>query len=159
VVSGPNGEAFGTAAYLPLVSALLLPCYLILTRVLAPGFSGLALQFWTGASAALVLSVAAGALAMLRGEPVALLQGVTTREALLFLGLGAHSALSHYLVVLALARIEAGIAAPFQYLEIVSATLLGWLVFGDFPDPVTWAGTAIIVGSGLYVFHRSRIAG
>ncbi|MFN3143765.1 MAG: EamA family transporter, partial [Paracoccaceae bacterium] len=62
------------------------------------------------------------------------------------------------LIVLALARIEAGIAAPFQYFEIVSAVILGWLVFGDFPDAMTWVGTAIIVGAGLYVFERTRRA-
>ncbi|MEM9145299.1 MAG: DMT family transporter, partial [Pseudomonadota bacterium] len=64
------------------------------------------------------------------------------------------AALSHRLILMALARVEAGLAAPFQYIEIVSATLLGWLVFGDFPDALTRAGTAIIVCAGLYVFHR-----
>ncbi|MEO1459946.1 MAG: DMT family transporter, partial [Pseudomonadota bacterium] len=54
------------------------------------------------------------------------------------------------------ARAEAGALAPLQYLEIISATALGWLVFGDFPDALTWTGTAIIVTAGIYVFHRER---
>ncbi|MGF1446288.1 MAG: EamA family transporter, partial [Pikeienuella sp.] len=58
-----------------------------------------------------------------------------------------------------LSRLEAGAVAPFQYLEIVSATLLGWAIFGDFPDALTWTGTALIVGAALYVFHRERRAG
>ena len=60
------------------------------------------------------------------------------------------------MIVHALSRAEAGQLAPFQYLEIVSATILGFAVFGDFPDPMTWAGTAVIVGAGLYVFSRER---
>ena len=54
---------------------------------------------------------------------------------------------------------EFGILAPFQYVEIIGATGLGLLIFGDFPDAVTWLGIGIIVGSGMYVFHReSRLA-
>jgi drug/metabolite transporter (DMT)-like permease len=30
-------------------------------------------------------------------------------------------------------------------------------VFGDFPDAMTWVGTAIIVGAGIYVIHRERM--
>jgi drug/metabolite transporter (DMT)-like permease len=47
--------------------------------------------------------------------------------------------------------------APLHYLEIVAAVALGYLVFGDFPNAMTWAGIAVIVGSGLYIIHRERI--
>jgi len=46
--------------------------------------------------------------------------------------------------------------APFQYLEIVGATVLGYLVFGNFPDLLKWIGTMIIVTSGLFVLWRER---
>jgi drug/metabolite transporter (DMT)-like permease len=48
--------------------------------------------------------------------------------------------------------------APLHYLEIVAAVTLGYLVFGDFPNPMTWAGIAVIVASGLYIIHRERVA-
>jgi drug/metabolite transporter (DMT)-like permease len=51
------------------------------------------------------------------------------------------------------------VLAPFGYLEIVSATILGFLVFGDFPEAPTWAGIAVIVASGLYIVHRERVTG
>ena len=47
--------------------------------------------------------------------------------------------------------------APLEYLEIVSAAILSWLVFGDWPDATTWSGVAVIVASGLYVIHRERV--
>ena len=46
--------------------------------------------------------------------------------------------------------------APLHYLEIVSAVALGYTIFGDFPDALTWAGIAIIVASGLYIIARER---
>ncbi len=49
--------------------------------------------------------------------------------------------------------------APLQYLEIVSATILGWWVFGHLPDALKWLGIAIIIGSGLYVIWRERQLG
>ena len=57
---------------------------------------------------------------------------------------------------MAVRRAPAGLIAPLQYIEIVSATTLGFLVFGDFPDGWTMVGIAIIVGAGLYVFYRER---
>ena len=42
-------------------------------------------------------------------------------------------------------------------LEIISAAILGLLVFQDFPNTLTWAGIAIIVSSGLYIIHRERL--
>jgi hypothetical protein len=50
----------------------------------------------------------------------------------------------------------ASILAPFQYLEILGATLLGAIIFDDLPDGWTGLGIAIVVGSGLYVFHHER---
>jgi drug/metabolite transporter (DMT)-like permease len=35
--------------------------------------------------------------------------------------------------------------------------LLGWLVFGDWPDGWTFVGAAIVISSGLYLIHRERI--
>jgi drug/metabolite transporter (DMT)-like permease len=48
--------------------------------------------------------------------------------------------------------------APLHYLEMVPAALFSFLVFGDFPNPLTWCGIAVIFASGLYVIHRERIA-
>ncbi len=39
---------------------------------------------------------------------------------------------------------------------IVIAALIGYLVWGDVPDGLAFAGIALIVGSGLYTMHRQR---
>ena len=74
----------------------------------------------------------------------------------LMLGSGAFAAASYVLIAEAFRRAEASLLAPFQYLEIIGATAAGFLVFGDFPDAMTWTGIAIILASGLYVVLRER---
>ena len=66
------------------------------------------------------------------------------------------AAVTFLLIGFAFSRAEASLLAPFQYLEIVGAVAFGWLVFDDLPDALTCLGTAIILGAGIYVFHRER---
>jgi drug/metabolite transporter (DMT)-like permease len=74
---------------------------------------------------------------------------------LAFIGLCAAS--GHFLIILAYERVRAATLAPFGYFEIVTATLLGFFIFGDFPDRITWLGIAIIVASGIYISYRERV--
>jgi drug/metabolite transporter (DMT)-like permease len=48
----------------------------------------------------------------------------------------------------------ASIVAPFQYSAIISATLFGFIVLGEFPDWLTFMGIAVVVGSGVYIAVR-----
>ena len=50
----------------------------------------------------------------------------------------------------------AGVIAPFTYAMLVFAAIIGYFAFGTFPDTLTWAGIALIVGAGLYIAHRER---
>jgi len=49
---------------------------------------------------------------------------------------------------------EVGLVGPFKYTSLVWAVVLGALVWGDLPGPWTWAGSAIVIASGLYIWHR-----
>lgn len=71
---------------------------------------------------------------------------------------GAVAAVSHLLLIQAYRFAPVSVIAPFGYLDIVWATLFGRALFGDFPDPLTWAGIAVVAGSGLYVAHRAALA-
>ena len=53
---------------------------------------------------------------------------------------------------------EAGIVAPFAYLGIVFATFWGATLYGQWPDRWTVIGALVIVGAGLYVWHRETRA-
>jgi len=51
---------------------------------------------------------------------------------------------------------EIAVVTPFRYTAMVWAILLGYLVFGDIPGPLTLVGSAIVVGMGIYTFYRER---
>ena len=57
----------------------------------------------------------------------------------------------------ALSMAPASTLAPLHYLEIVSAAILGYLFFSDFPNGLALLGVFIIIGSGVYVIHRERV--
>ncbi|MBY6091427.1 DMT family transporter [Maritimibacter alkaliphilus] len=51
---------------------------------------------------------------------------------------------------------EVSFVSPFRYVSLLWALLLGWLVFGDWPGPVTLLGGAIVIGSGLFMIWREQ---
>jgi len=59
-------------------------------------------------------------------------------------------------VNLSLKLAAASVVAPYQYTIIVWAVVLGYVVFGNMPDPFTLAGAAVIVAAGLYIFWREQ---
>lgn len=70
--------------------------------------------------------------------------------------LGSISGYMHLLVVRAFRLAPLSLLAPFQYFEIISATVLGYALFGDFPTASKWLGIAVIVASGLFIIWRER---
>ena len=51
---------------------------------------------------------------------------------------------------------ETSAIAPFRYTLLVWSFVFGIVVFGQYPDTATLVGAAIVVGTGLYSFHRER---
>ena len=51
---------------------------------------------------------------------------------------------------------DAATIAPFEYVALPLAIFWGWLIFGEFPEPVTLLGIALIGASGVHVFLRER---
>ncbi|MBP0483789.1 DMT family transporter [Sagittula salina] len=74
-----------------------------------------------------------------------------------FIGLGLCSGLVGYCLSAAYRLADAATIAPFEYVGLPLAILWGWLTFGEWPTPATWAGCALIIGAGLFVFLREQI--
>ena len=74
---------------------------------------------------------------------------------LLFLS-GVAGGLGHLCLIRAVRLAPASVVAPFSYSALIWATLFGFVIWGDFPDLWTWAGAALIIGSGLYIFYGER---
>jgi len=69
---------------------------------------------------------------------------------------GAAAAIGHSVLTIAYRYGEAAQLTPVVYTEIIAITLISWLVFNEVPDMWTALGTAVIIGSGLYVWMRER---
>ena len=65
---------------------------------------------------------------------------------------------AHYLLIEAFRYAEAGLIAPFKYTSIVWAVIFGFLVWGDIPDRWMVGGAILVIGSGLYIFHREAVS-
>lgn len=78
---------------------------------------------------------------------------------LLFVGLGVLGGSGHFLFTEAFRHAPASTLAPITYLQLVWSVLLGWLVFGNFPDHIALAGMILIAVSGIVVtIYGSRAA-
>ena len=155
IVIRPNWATFGWPAIFPLFAALSFSLLAITIRKLSPVLSGVSIQFWFAIFASLFLGVGLGGAALMGAFSFEIM---TLDPALWWLipTQGLLSSLTFFLFTEAFRRTEASVLAPFQYIEIIGATVLGYLVFGDFPDAMTWLGAAVILMSGLYVFSRER---
>ncbi|MFT5665576.1 MAG: drug/metabolite transporter (DMT)-like permease, partial [Gammaproteobacteria bacterium] len=63
-------------------------------------------------------------------------------------------ATGHFLVILSCQYAPASLVAPFNYTEIIVATMLSYLFFDYLPNAVVWLGIAIICVSGIYISLR-----
>jgi drug/metabolite transporter (DMT)-like permease len=151
----PSFEEVGYVALLPVLSALCIAVFALMTRVLSHREDPWAMQFQMGLWGLLFCAVI---LFFGQGSGSDVFDPVMPKGVALFylLGVGAMAAISGILGVYAYRSAPASTLAPLQYFEIVSATIFAWLVFGDFPDAIKWLGILIIMASGFYILWRER---
>ncbi len=64
---------------------------------------------------------------------------------------------AHTSFIRALGMTQPSLLQPYNYTLFVWAVVVGYLFFGDIPDRWTLAGAAVIIASGIYVWHRERV--
>lgn len=85
-------------------------------------------------------------------------QWPTTNEQIyMLIGIAIVSAIGEICVIKALELAEAVSVAPMQYTLIIWGTMYGYLIFNHLPDMWTWVGTAVIMATGIYTFHRESL--
>lgn len=158
LVIQPSMQEVGLIALLPVVSAFSLAVFILITRIVAQHEEPWSMQFHAGIWGALfcgiLLWIGDGTGSDVFDPVVP--DGVAW---IYMIAVGMTATVSGVLGVYAYRAAPASTLAPLQYLEIVSATLFGYLVFGDLPDGLKWLGIAIIIASGLYVIWRERTVG
>lgn len=143
----PGGGLAPMGVALALVNAGCATAYHLLTRVLARTETVQAMLFH-------VALVGAGVFCAMA---VPHLPGLSLPPADLFMmaALGALATLGHFLFTAAYREAPASVLAPVNYLHLVWAAGLGWLVFGHVPGWVSLTGMALVMAAGVAVALRS----
>ncbi|MBP1851157.1 DMT family transporter [Rhizobium halophytocola] len=156
IVIQPSFEIFGLTALLPVGAAFLFAIYMFLNRALGDADTPMTMQTMAGMGGTIFVG-----LALIGGHAAGNADfAPSLPHSLLGLGLvvllGWISGYIHLLVVRAFRMAALSVLAPFQYFEIIAATVLGYALFNDFPSLSKWSGIVIIVGSGLFILWRER---
>ncbi len=167
VIIRPGTAAFTPVSLLPLLAATFYAALHMMTRSMRLTESAATMGWYIqvtflGASVAVGLGIGDGRFDTGANASLSFLTRAWIWPAaefwpfLLLTGLG--SALGGYLISQAYRLCEAAMVAPLEYIAMPMAILWGFVVFGDWPDPVSWIGMALILGSGLLMIWRETHA-
>ena len=146
VIIRPGAVAFDVAMLLPMAASFCWACALIITRAMKGREGALAILVWSTGFGLVVIAP----LGLAVWRPLDL-------DAVLLVGLLAVCHLvAQMLVIRAFAYGAASLVAPFAYMALVWATLIGYLAFDALPDGPTLAGAVVLASAGVYVWHRER---
>ncbi len=98
----------------------------------------------------------AGAAALFAAPAILMWREPTGDQLALMALLAVLGSAAEYCAIKSFATGEASVVGPVEYVRLLAAALLGFVLFAEVPGPATWIGAAIIVGSALYVARRGR---
>lgn len=146
----PGTEGFDRWALLGVVSVAFVVLRDLATRRLSSDMPSVAVALTAAASVTLMALVVMPFSGWVTPDP---------RETALILGASAFLVTGYITIVMATRTGDIGLVAPFRYTSLIFAVVLGWAVFGQFPDNLTLIGGAVVILTGLYTFHRERRLG
>ncbi|WP_299826519.1 DMT family transporter [uncultured Roseobacter sp.] len=146
IILQPGVSVFDPYAIIPLVAALMFALYGLLTRYAARQDSTATSFFWTGVAGAVTMTV----IGIWYWEPM------TQTDWLWMALLCVTGASGHWLLIRCYEVAEASAVQPFAYFQLVFASLLGVMVFGETIRPNVALGVAVIVAAGLFTLWRER---
>ena len=149
IIIRPGLDVFQPAALLPFGAAISMAGFQIITRLIGTADLMRTTMIYSGAVGLLASS------AMLPWW----WQTPTLADALIMATFGWIGYVGHLALVYALGQAPASTLAPYNYAGFLWAILLGLLLFAELPDGPTLAGGAVILGAGIYVWHRERVHG
>jgi drug/metabolite transporter (DMT)-like permease len=152
-IIGPNFETTGWGALLPAGAAICFAAASLITRIWAATAGAMMFQFITALTAVSFLTIFLG-VGTSAGISLLMLEWPSGSELYLLLFAGVGSTITNLMLVQGFRIAPPSTLAPFFYLEIVGATLLGAIVFSHLPGPTTILGATIVIAAGLFVWWR-----
>jgi drug/metabolite transporter (DMT)-like permease len=148
IVVRPTAEGFNPAAIVALFSALLVGFRDLLTRRIDKDIPSTVVSFTT---MTIVGLIALGYGITEDWEPV------WRRETIYVAAAAVLISTASFFIISAFRDADVGVISGFRYSAVIFAVIVGYLGWGEVPDPLAFAGIALIVGSGLYTMHRQRV--
>lgn len=148
IITAPGYGSFKPAILLSLSAAFSYAFFILSTRLLTATETMSSMLLYAAAIPAIALT------------PLALPEAImppTIPIAIALCMMGVFGIVAHWCVIRAHTIAPAPVLAPFMYVQMVWAIILGYAVFGDVPAPRTLAGAAVIVASGIYLLYRERV--
>jgi drug/metabolite transporter (DMT)-like permease len=140
----PGGELFQLAALVPIVAAFTYALAMVIIRQLSRRDGTVAIVFYF---TAFTLIVSAAALPWTWVTPHGM-------DWIWLAAVGLIGGVAQIAMTRAFTMAPVAVVAPFEYTAMLWAVGLGWFVWGTLPDAWTWAGSLVLIGSGLYILHR-----
>lgn len=149
LVVQPSAAGFSGWAWMCLAATLCHASRDLLTRHIDPAVPALVI---TLANAACVTIAAALWMSLSEWQPMDAWQLLWVALAAALLSAG------YWLLVLSMRQGEMSVVAPFRYVGLLAALLLGWLVWGDVPNLLAMAGILLLLFAGLQLLPKRRVA-
>lgn len=147
IIIRPDSGLHPTGIFFGLLTACCFAAQFIATRRLAADNPYTSL-IWGGLIGTICLTAT---LPFTLPSALPVLNELSVANWMLLISMGFSGALGHLLQIAAYRNASASTLAPFIYLQIVSATAIGWFAWGQFPDALTWLGITIICTSGMII--------
>ena len=146
IILNPGNGIFSPYALVPLAGAILFALYGLLTRYVGQYDNSSTSFFWTG----VVGSIAMTVVGLNFWDPV------SKSDWSVMLLLSASGVVGHYLLIKCYEVAEASAVQPFAYLQLIWASMIGIIIFGEQITTNVLIGACIIVGAGLFTLWRER---
>lgn len=147
VILQPGSGVMRVEALLPFGAALMFALYGLLTRHVSRDDPSMVSFFWSGIAGAVSVTLVG----------IWDWEWLAPRDWFWMAGLCLCGMTSHYLLIRAYELAEASALQPFAYTQLVWASLIGVLFFGDILRPNVVTGAVIVVAAGLFTLWRQRV--
>ncbi|MEX2201058.1 MAG: DMT family transporter [Dongiaceae bacterium] len=149
VMVRPGAGSIEPATFIALGESISLALLIVIVKLMPQSERTLAMMFWFGVFAIPITFVPA----------LVVWQWPTPFEWLMLVGMAMAGAASQWMFILAFRSGEASFVAPVDYVRLISAAAIGFLVFAELPAIWTWLGAAIIMASTFYIMRREARLG
>lgn len=144
VIVQPSGTGFGLGALAALGAAFAYAFLLIFSRAMSATESGPCLMFWNACTMFVVMGT----------WMIFDWRTPTGMDIYVFVQIAVIGAIGQFLVTEAFRHGEVSLLVPIEYLGLIWATALGYLLWSDVPTLTVLGGAAIIIASSAYIIHH-----